>query len=306
MSADRPVVLHLGYPKTATTWLQRHVFQPGNGFVHLFARDEIADLFVKTDDQQFDEKVVRRRIENRLAEVEPGQQPVVSLERLVGAPYAGGYDRLAIARRLAAVFPDAGVLVCIREQVAAIASLYKQYVRSGGYEPLPAYLQPVEVYRLIPRFDFAYFDYGQAVDAYRSVFGGRVNFVPYELLRADQAAFLGRLGDVLGREVGAPESDRVVRPGLSAAAIGVLRPVHRVLRRTELNQAPMVDAPRLATTLNRAAAWVDLRLPPRARRRFDDRMEQAVATACGDRFRAGNRHASAALDLDLGALGYAV
>ena len=50
--------------------------------------------------------------------------PVISHERLSGYPHSGGHDSKEIAHRLAAVFPNAKVVIVIREQKSMILSNY--------------------------------------------------------------------------------------------------------------------------------------------------------------------------------------
>ena len=57
---------------------------------------------------------------------------MVSFPRLSGHPYSGGYDSRMIADRVAEVFPEARILIVIREQRSMIVSTYKQYVNAGG------------------------------------------------------------------------------------------------------------------------------------------------------------------------------
>ena len=74
--------------------------------------------------------------------VDEGLSPVVSFERFSGNPFSGGYDSKEIADRLVRVFPDARVLVIVREQRSMIVSTYKKYVREGGALPPSKFMRP--------------------------------------------------------------------------------------------------------------------------------------------------------------------
>lgn len=304
--ADARVVLHPGYPKTATTWLQHHVIHPDHGLAHLMSRVEMLQYFVTTPRVDFDANALRLLCAQRIQGLPAGTQPVLSLERLIGSPDAGGYDRLDIAERLAAVFPNAVVLVVIREQVAAIASAFKQYVRSGGYEPLDAYLRPVDLVRKIPRFDAEYYRYDKMIAGYASTFGDRLVVLPFELMRKNRALFFDKLAAVFGRAIPDQQATDVTRPSLSAAAVPALRPINRFLRRSELNQSPLMPLTGVSTFLSKAFAWTDIRLPPSWRQAANTRMNDRITAYCGDRFRESNRRTGEVLQLDLGELGYAV
>ena len=77
--------------------------------------------------------------------VDEGLSPVVSFERFSGNPFSGGYDSKEIADRLVQVFPDARVLVVVREQRSMIVSTYKQYVREGGALPPSKFMLPPDI-----------------------------------------------------------------------------------------------------------------------------------------------------------------
>ena len=51
---------------------------------------------------------------------ESDSTPVLSAERLSGNPHSGGYDSLQTAERLHRLFPQAKVLVVVREQTEEI------------------------------------------------------------------------------------------------------------------------------------------------------------------------------------------
>ena len=62
-----------------------------------------------------------------------GQVPVISSERLSGNPDASGFDSAYIATRIADAFPDAKILIMIREQTKLLVANYFQYLKRGGH-----------------------------------------------------------------------------------------------------------------------------------------------------------------------------
>src|SRR5215218_14466 len=112
----RPL-LHIGYHKTGTTFLQRRVF-PEPGFSLVAGAKALRPAFVVGDPFGFDPMLVRETFRPAIEKVrERDLVPVLSAERLSGNPHSGGYDSKQIAERLAATFPEARVLIVIREQV---------------------------------------------------------------------------------------------------------------------------------------------------------------------------------------------
>jgi len=104
------VVLHVGMHKTATTFLQAEIFPkiPEVNLIHKF------ELGTK----MLDEKI-----------------NIISNEGFSGKtyhPYIDAEERYIKADRLKAMFPDAYILVGIREPASWKKSLYSQYLKRGG------------------------------------------------------------------------------------------------------------------------------------------------------------------------------
>lgn len=101
----------------------------------------------------------------------------------------------AVCATLAAIFPNAHILIVTRGFRSMILSAYSQYVRTGGEAALDRFIAPKEG-DLAAREDV--WSYGQLVGLYRAAFADRVITLPYELLRDDPARFIreieGRLG----------------------------------------------------------------------------------------------------------------
>src|SRR5215204_3443216 len=135
----RPL-LHIGYHKTGTTWLQRHVFgDSGMGFSQMGG----AQRLIAVNPFDFRPKRIRKQMERKMGQAQAlGLVPVLSSERLAEEPHFGGYDSEFIAGPLAAVFPNAKILVVIREQTSMFLSIYKEYIRRGGAASLRQYLTP--------------------------------------------------------------------------------------------------------------------------------------------------------------------
>lgn len=273
------VLLHVGYHKTGTTWLRAGLF----GGLHPdlcmpVARSQIIGAIVRPRALEFDARSATAELAPALAAGPPGAVAVLSHERLSGNPHSGGYDSKEIAGRLAHVFPDARVLICIRRQPDAIVSTYKQYVLGGGPSTLTRYLHPPERGRdRIPHFDLAHFAYDRLVRHYHDLFGReRVLTLPYELLVRDPAEFSGRITDFLGvprAVVPHPEALHVSPP---AIALGPRRWLNRVFVRDRLNPAAPIDAPGLASVGGRLVEAL-LALAPRGMRTAVERsMSESV------------------------------
>ncbi|HEV2068503.1 MAG TPA: hypothetical protein VGR26_01770 [Acidimicrobiales bacterium] len=301
-------MVHIGYYKTGTTWLQRDVFgNPATGFVRVPLR-VTQRLLVAPNALDFDAELTKREL---LTYVDPIVEaeacPVVSHERLSGSPYAGGYDSSDLAGRIHAVIPEARVLVVVREQHEAILSTYLQYVRMGGTSTLRRFLQPPHDDR-IPLFHLDHFRYDRLIGRYQSLFGAaNVRVLAYEQLRGDAHWFVAQITNLVGCP---PAPNNVVswrRQNLSlrATATAVLRLLnHAAGPPTSLNPrvfAPFGGKPPSAV---RAVSALTRTVPRSIDRRYEQQLQRTVAQLASGHFSESNRRTIKQTGLELDALGY--
>jgi hypothetical protein len=311
-----PILIHVGYHKTGSGWLRRYFFgHPQTSFAWLGKGPERQRVrrLVTARPFEFDAGAFRSGFEALVRPVEArGLSPVLSLERLSGHPFSGGYDAKEIADRLAAVFPEGRVLAVLREQRSMVLSTYKHYVRSGGASSLGDFLaQPQTPSMRVPLFDLRHFEYHHLLRYYRGLFGpDRVLVLTYEQFVRDPATFLGAISAFAGRPL-APEVLATVpvetrsNPSPSATAIGLSRRINSLGgRRTEVDPAPLFRSRLLAKAARRAerARFVPRRLDARN----EARLRQVVAEAIGDRFVQSNRATAELTGIDLAAYGWMV
>ena len=244
----QPVVVHIGFHKTATTWLQSEVFPHHAGLLPYLKGpvwdDPYLRCVVADSDRRFDPQRAREAYESgleRLGNPAPGAVVVLSAERLSGHAASGGYDTVRIARRLHETLPEAKVLIVLRSQVDMIESEYRQLV-GEGYRGRLSSLWLSDAWKRV-QFDLEHYEYDTLVREYHRLFGPEnVAVFTYELLIADRPRFLDRLAAFFG--VAPFELDQVsakeVHPGLPNRGIAMLRLLNH-FRRTELNPFPTVD-----------------------------------------------------------------
>lgn len=300
------MLLHIGYHKTGTSWLQRHLFTPACGWAPV---DRVIgkEALVYPNPLDWTPEYAHRLMEPALAAVEaPGLVPVLSDERLSGTPHTGGFDSLLVAERLFRTWPGAKVLIVVREQRAMVVSAYRQYIAAVGSASLDAYLDPPRN-RKYPMFSWSHFAYDRLVGAYLERFGERrVLVLPYEDYLSDPADYCARIAAFAGASAPPelPWSDRV-NPALSALSASVKRRLNPLLLDEFANLGPMVRLPGLHRPSLRALKALDRQLPPALLKRFEQRLKAQVAERVGERYAASNRRLEAMTGLDLQALGYA-
>jgi hypothetical protein len=181
-------LIHVGFPKAGSTFLQRWFaghpdirYAEGGlaGFHDVYdvlrhaASDAPAGLWRVTSAEGF--MAPRPR---------SGFQPQ---DMLVGYEGEVAERQRRACHILAALFPNATILIVTRGFSSMILSSYSQYVRTGGTGGLQSLSGEMP------------WNYDALIGLYRSAFGAdRVIILPYELLRDDQSRFLRVLEARLG------------------------------------------------------------------------------------------------------------
>jgi hypothetical protein len=302
------VLLHVGYHKTGTTWLQRDVFSGGvPGFALPWHRGVLNDAFVTVHDFDFTRQGALDLLETTRRVPESSDTvDVLSHERLSGNPHSGGYDSRWIADRLHATFPSAHVLIVIRRQPEMILSAYKQYVREGGAQPLDRYLHPPRRGRArVPQFSLGFFEYDRLIRCYHELFGSAAVLVlPFESLGPDPVAFVARISSLAGVAAPASVPDGRRNVGLSGVSVGAKRRFNFWFARDAVNPAAPFDWPRVAHGVRVRIDRVDSKLPAGWRTRSDRRLEAAVRAETEGRYADSNRRTAELTGLDLASFGY--
>jgi len=303
------LLLHVGYHKTGTTWLQRQVFPDAEaGYALVAGADDLQPVFVDPNPFGFDPAEAHRSFERGIGEArEKGLIPVLSYERLSGSPHAGGYDSRPIADRLAAAFPDARVLVVIREQTSMVVSLYKVYIRMGGTASLRQYVDPPpQSSARAPLFRFDFLEYHRLVGYYQQLFGTEnVLVLPYELLEKKPRRFLRRIGEFAGMSTSVKNARlRPVNVSPSAFSLSVKRQANKWLVRSALNPSPVLPLHLPNDSLRMLTSRIDRRLPARLRAGSDERWRRFAEELVGTRYAKSNALTAKLTGIDLWTFGY--
>jgi hypothetical protein len=144
------VYLHIGLHKTGTTFLQREVFPKMNiNFIH------------KTNKNKIDKN----------------KKNLLSNEDLCGNPFKEDlFDRKIILHGLKALYPNAKIIVGLREKESITKSLYSQWVKNGGVEKYPFFRKKI--------LSSPKFDYDKLINLLNGIFGSKnVYIYKFEELR---------------------------------------------------------------------------------------------------------------------------
>lgn len=316
-------LVHIGFPKAASTWLQEFLFSNRRlGLRSPFTENRAKNALVRPDGLDFDVAEARGAFGSKLAEVsDSGLVPVLSAERLCGNHSSGGYDTRELAERVAAVFPDGRVLIVVREQRAMLISMYKQYVGRGGSASFRHFLRPRLNRMRLPLMSLGFLSYDRIIRCYSDLLGAEnVMALPFEMLVRDPHELAARIVRFAGAnaEPGAVEElpyAQGANVSASGLAVSLMRPVNAVFAWDRNRDSPPAIMPlrgagwRLGQATRRVQSGIkalDARAPTRIRKRFEDRLRDRVDREVGDAYHESNRLTEGLTGIDLSEYGYAV
>ena len=306
-------LIHIGFHKTGSSLLQRQVFASREvGFFQPCNKAELIHrAFILRDPGQPCEPRALAELHQAHATAQSQDQVMVlSHERLSGYPASGGYDQFDIAHRLAEGFPDANVLIVIREQRSAMLSMYLQTISDGSALTLKEFLDPPEAHiRRQPLFRKSFYAYHTLIARYQALFGeDKVKVLPYEWLRTQPGHFAAELVEFSGAEP-RPDIDvnqlvdSPLNPSLPVAFQMMRRQSNKLLRSQLSNSGPIMIP---ATSVQAAVKKIRPALLPLSV--FDAplkrRLRKLIAQHTNGVYADSNSEVEALTGLDLRSLGY--
>ena len=215
MNTDFPLLIHIGYHKTGTTWLQKELFISTNEVFEPLSindkgRSSLSLFFIKDKDNyplsffQSNSNIIKQELLKVLKEKQEISKDkcfVMSAERLSGIPHVGGgFDGEIIANRLHNIFPEAKILIGIREQKSFLRSIYFQYLSTGGVLNYKNYFD--RNYDTVPSFTHNHIEYNLLVKKYQALFGKEnVLVLPYELFKSKPLEYIKKLENLIERKI---------------------------------------------------------------------------------------------------------
>ena len=214
----KPLFLHIGYPKTATTVLQKHYYPRLSGIAYLGIRygeeprfsipSEAVEVLVRGDARRAAE--IGPEVSRRLYEELSDQAGLLSLEKIVGSFFTprrtGGKfsivsDPNKASEAIAALFSpelfSVRLIVTLRRQTDSLTSKYAQsftsaYSRVPGFDTFSKFVRDIlDNEQSVIRSGF---DYDRVLSVFESRFGyDNIAVLPYELFVESPEVFLTKL-----------------------------------------------------------------------------------------------------------------
>lgn len=302
-----PVLLHVGYIKTGTTFLQDSILsQPGSGLALAAGsatRAHTVQNILLADDYQFDATALRAHLEDLAAPIRAsGRLPVWSEETLLGNPPTARYDGFSNARKAKAIYPEAKVLITIRRQQEIALSMYREYLRGKGTLPLQSFIGTgQEALAFVPLLRPEFLFYDRAVRHYQELFGAdHVLVLPQELLAQDPAAYVAWLAAFTGQDVPSAKAMKPANVAEGDVALGL----RRVMNRLIVNDYTSPGRQGIARLSDLAIRGINKFTPRRMNAIHAQRARAMVAARYRGLFVASNRATADLTGLNLGEFGY--
>ncbi len=223
MTSKGELVLHIGYPKTATTSLQIGLFSRCSDLnylgkflpSHRFDGDALHDLMWAAQMSNFsDWRHMRELHGSALMEAvrrEPNKVSVLSSENFL---HSWSQSPDVVAKRLHEVAPGARILITVREQVSFLRSWYRWHGGYGQYLFLNKYIDEACEFPLAAdewlHYQFAapdrnvigILDYHAIMEVFEDLFGAdRVHVLCYETLIKNPPDYFQSIADTVGLPV---------------------------------------------------------------------------------------------------------
>lgn len=165
------VIIHVGMPKTGSTWLQSHIF-PQVTSHNIIYKQYFRDL---------------------MYELDPAKDTLISYENYAGFPHKvdthtlNGWceTRKKALQNLANLFPQAEIILVIRDHIDLLNSLYNQYIKVGGCIDFKEFALGTSFYSLEKNALL----YESLIKEIKTQFPSRLLIIDYKLFKTDKKRF---------------------------------------------------------------------------------------------------------------------
>ena len=288
-------IFHIGYHKTGTTWFQKYYYPAVKNAEYV---DHILTRKIFLDKRGFDIPDL-----NKL-KMEPNKTYIFCHEELSGNIHTGGMNSFVtkdIAYRIRDLYPNARIVIFIRNQINMIASCYSQYIKEGGTYNVKRYVFHNDFKKIFRSalFSFDHFNYYNLVDHYVTLFGeNNVNIYLYEDFAHDTQNFIGKFEERLTLE---SSSIGLVKPnvGYRKSIMALARFINVFHRGDVLYKYYLFNVPGLLRTSKKALNFLNKNAVFGKRESPEKILGSPLVKHINNYYRESNNQLSITFNLDL-------
>jgi len=194
---SKNIFIHIGYHKCASTYLQNNFFSKIENFYYIFLSGYKREYLNYVQSMKFEPNKLYKYLNSLIADKLTNENVkdvklIISHEELSGHPEGKkSIDYKIILRNLKKAFPNAKIIIVIRNQIDYLSSIYSFRVTSKGqeYRSLRKFL-----YELGKEGLFEKMNYYNLIKDYVDNFGKEnVLVIPLEILRNSPEQFIRKL-----------------------------------------------------------------------------------------------------------------
>ena len=312
------VLIHVGFHKTATSFLQTEFFSQTQLGFHQYPRlyctklvhEDLASLspFDKLASHTIKEL---RQFAHDAAK--KGLLAVISHERLSGYPASGGFDSKQILDHIKEIFPNASILIIIREQISLIQSVYSQIITDGGGYSLRNFLNSVEpeIIRM-PQFRRSFYEFDKYIDYCHTLFGkDHVLTLPYEFLLENYAEFFEQIGvfalpndwKKIRKSQQLPQN-KVINTSKSMLLQSISRILNSLFYQNQLSNSALITSKSLPKLLHTCEQLLNPLIPKFIEKYLSQKMRNLIREYVGSYYSQSNVRTSKLIGIDLAKYNY--
>ncbi len=166
-------IIHIGYPKTGTTWFQKEFYPNITNFKYLDREFFRSKILYNSNKLTTDDKNI---LSSNLIICE---EEIVNIKQGYPLP-------IEKAKRIKEIFPKAIIIIFFRNQLDLLLSKYSEYIKSGGTYKISDYFEHV-----ISKERLEQWDYLQILKQYQNLFGKEsVHYFLYEDFKSKPSIFI--------------------------------------------------------------------------------------------------------------------
>ena len=243
LSGCMSTIIHIGFPKAASTWLQQSLFPAVKNY-EIVIESVVSEKLLKPGSFVFDPVAC-----GKFFSAYSNKPLLISDERFLGSFNLGwnnGAYTKELAGRLKNVFPEATILLVIRNQADIIASAYAQYIKDGGTLSIQRFLYPPEnfTFQNILKFSFEQLEYDRIIRYFETLFPKKVKVFLYEDLQDDPGNFIQKLSADLDFEIDKESiTFRSRNPRYSRSILRLARITNIFTRNGSINKYYLIHIP---------------------------------------------------------------